>query len=172
MILWWTYQQLRASSPQTRLAVIAKLAESEAPDSIEPLLFALKDKEPNVRNAAMVALGKIQDARVMEPLLQRLRDPVPTVRAAAAEVLGKRGDFQAVTALTALLRDADSAVRATASRSLERLGWKPGDDSQRVQQILASGNLRQLAALGAKAIGPLMELMRSGSSDKQFAAEI
>ena len=98
MILWWTYQQLRASSPQTRLAVIAKLAESEALDSIEPLLFALKDKEPEVRNAAMVALGKIQDKRVMEPLLQRLRDPVPTVRAAAAEILGKRGDYQAVTA--------------------------------------------------------------------------
>src|ERR1700679_1068436 len=103
-------------------------------------------------------------------MLQRLRDPVPTVRAAAAEILGKRGDYQAVTALTGLLRDADTVVRATACRSLERLGWKPGDDSQKVQQILASGNLRQLVSLGPKAIGPLMELIRSGSPDKQSAA--
>ena len=170
MILWWTYQQLRASSPQTRLAVIAKLAESESPDSIEPLLFALKDRDTRVRNATMLALGKIQNPKVMEPLLQRLRDPVAVVRAAAAEILGKRRDPQAINALTALLRDPDMMVRSTASRSLDRLGWKPGDDSQKVQQILASGNLRQLANLGGKAIEPLVELMRNGAPDKQFAA--
>jgi HEAT repeat protein len=69
-----------------------------------------------------------------------------------------------------LLCGADAVVRTTASRSLEKLGWKPGDDSQRVQQIVASGNLLQLIPLGAKAIGPLLELMRSGPPDKQFAA--
>jgi len=170
MILWWTYQQLRASSPQARLAVIAKLAESDTPDSLEPLLFALKDKEPEVRCAAISALGKIQDPRVMEPLLQRLRDPAASVRSLAVEILGRRGDKQTVTALTALLRDADPTVRAAASRSLEWLGWKPGDDAQRVQQILASGNLTQIVTLGAKAVAPLLELMRSGPPEKQLAA--
>src|ERR1700676_3240642 len=104
MILWWTYQQLRASSPKTRLAVIAKLVESDGLDSIEPLQFALKDKEPEVRIAAVEALGKITDTRVMQPLLLQLRDPSAEVRAVVADILGQRGDFQAIGALTAMLR--------------------------------------------------------------------
>src|ERR1700677_1593440 len=170
MILWWTYQQLRASSPKTRLAVIAKLVESDDSDSIEPLLFALKDKEPEVRIAAVEALGKIPDKRVMQPLLMQLRDPVAEVRGTVAEILGRRGDFQAIGALTGLLRDTDAQVGGIVSRSLERLGWKPGDESERLQHILAQGNLRQLSAMGPKAIPSLVELMRNGTPEKQFAA--
>jgi HEAT repeat protein len=84
--------------------------------------------------------------------------------------LGQRGDFQAIGALTAMLRDADDNVRGIVSRSLQRLGWKPGDDSERLQQILAQGNLRQLVAMGPKAIPPLVELLRNGTPEKQFAA--
>jgi HEAT repeat protein len=59
MNLWWTYQQLRSSNLKTRLAVIAKLAEFKHSDSVEPLLFALKDKEPEIRSAAALALGTV-----------------------------------------------------------------------------------------------------------------
>ncbi|MEI6196894.1 MAG: HEAT repeat domain-containing protein [Verrucomicrobiota bacterium] len=80
-MLWWTYQQLRSSSMKTRLAAVAKLAESKHADSVEPLLFALKDSMAEIRSAAALALGPFQDTRSVEPLVKLLRDPVPLVRA-------------------------------------------------------------------------------------------
>ena len=109
----------------------------------------------------------------MEPLIQMLRDVVPSVRAAAAEALGKLGDPQAVNSLVALLRDNDPQVRTIASRSLEKLGWRPDTDSQRVLQILATGNQQQIvapggrshrAAAGNAANRPAEQTTRSGQS--------
>src|SRR5271165_1628966 len=72
---WWTYQQLRSSNLKTRLAVIAKLAEFKHSDCVEPLVFALKDKEPEIRSAAALALGQFSDKRVIELLIKQLSDP-------------------------------------------------------------------------------------------------
>jgi HEAT repeat protein len=88
----------------------------------------------------------------------------------AASALGELNDPQAVNWLVSLLRDADPTVRTAASHSLQRLGWRPTNDSQRTLQVLASGNLRQVADLGAEAIVPLAEVMRNGPPDKQLQA--
>ncbi len=167
---WWTYQQLRARNPNTRLAVVEKLAQSNSTDSVGPLLFAIKDEDANVRTAAARALGRFKDRCAVEPLIQMLRDRVPLVRAAAAQTLGKLGDPQAVNYLVELLRDNDPLVRACASRSLEKLGWQPGTDSQRVLQVLAAGNQHQIVALGVDAIEPLLEMMQTGPPNKQLEA--
>jgi len=167
---WWTYQQLRASNAKTRLGVVEKLAQSDSADSVGPLIFAIKDEDAGVRGAAARALGRFQDRRAVEPLIQMLRDLAPPVRAAAAETLGKLGDRQAVDWLVEALRDNDPQVRANASRSLEKLGWRPGTDSLRVLQVLAEGNQRQIVALGAEAIGPLLEMMQTGPPNKQLEA--
>jgi len=167
---WWTYQQLRASSAKTRLAVVEKLAQIDSPDSVGPLIFAIKDEDAGVRSAAARALGRFQDRRAVEPLIQMLRDLVPPVRAAAVETLGKLGDRQAVDWLVEILRDNDPQVRANASHSLEKLGWRPGTDSQRVLQVLAAGNQRQIVALGSDAIEPLLEMMQTGAPHKQLEA--
>ena len=169
-MLWWTYQQLRVSNPKTRLATVEKLAQSEHSDSVEPLLFALKDGETEVRSAAARGLGRFQDRRAVEPLLLMLRDPAPLARAAAAEALGQLGDVQAVSWLVRLLRDAEPTVRSRASQSLKQLGWQPDSDTERALQLMATGTLRQAAALGTEAIGPLVELLRHGPPDKQLEA--
>ena len=88
-MLWWTYQQLRSSNLKTRLAVIAKLAEFKHADCVEPLLFALKDKDPEIRSSAALALGEFSDKGVVEPLIKLLADPSPLARSTAAEVLGQ-----------------------------------------------------------------------------------
>ena len=169
-MLWWTYQQLRVSSAKNRLAVVQKLADSGDPDSVGPLIFALKDKDAAVRCAAAKALMRCHDRRAVEPLVQMLRDTVPLARAAAAETLGHLGDPVAVNHLVGFLRDGDPIVRTIAARSLDRLGWKPGTDSHRVLQILAMGNLHQLVALGPEGVSPLLELVRNGTPNKQFSA--
>jgi len=169
-MLWWTYQQLRVSNPKTRLATVEKLAQSEHSDSVEPLLFALKDEKAEVRSAAARSLGRFQDRRAVEPLIHMLRDPAPLARAAAAEALGQLGDSQAVGWLVRLLRDVEPAVRSRASKSLKQLGWQPDSDTERALQLMATGNLRQVAALGTEAIEPLVGLLRNGPPDKQLAA--
>jgi HEAT repeat protein len=170
IMLWWTYQQLRVSSAKTRLATVEKLAHSEHSDSVEPLLFALKDREADVRSAAARGLGRFRDGRAVEPLVQMLRDRSPLTRAAAAEALGQLGDGRAVAWLVRLLRDAEPTVRSRASLSLKQLGWQPDNDTELAFHLMASGTLRQVAALGADAIEPLVELLRNGPPDKQLEA--
>ena len=170
MMLWWTYQQLRSSNLKTRLAVITKLAEFRQPDSVEPLLFALKDKETEIRSAAALALGQFQDKRVVEPLIKMLRDPVPLARATAAEALGQLREPSAVSWLVGLLRDVDATVRTRAARGLERLGWHPESDDERTWHMVATGNLNRVAEMGSDGVQPLVDLMRNGSPEKQLSA--
>ena len=169
-MLWWTYQQLRSSSMKTRLATIAKLAESKHEDSVEPLLFALKDGLAEIRSAAALALGQFQDSRSVEPLTKLLRDPVPLVRATAAQTLGQLQAASAISELVGLLRDLDATVRLRAARSLDRLGWRPADEAARTAHVLALGNLERVAELGADGIQALVELLNNDTPEKQLAA--
>jgi HEAT repeat protein len=170
MNLWWTYQQLRSSNLKTRLAVIAKLAEFKHSDSVEPLLFALKDKEPEIRSAAALALGQFDDKRVAEPLIKLLNDPAPLARATAAEVLGQLKNANATRWLVSLLRDPDALVKSRVVRSLKRLGWQPQTESDQKWHFMATGNLNRVAELGPEGIAPLVDLMRNGTPDQQLSA--
>ena len=169
-MLWWTYQQLRMGRAKSRLAVVEKLAASHDEETVGPLIFALKDKDATVRCLSAKALMRYHDRRAVEPLIVLLRDPDPLARAAAAGSLGHLDDPVAVNPLVGLLRDPEPIVRTFAARSLKRLGWKPGTDSQRMMQILAMGDLQQLAAYGPEGVTPLLDLMRNGPPNKQFSA--
>ncbi|MEJ0090927.1 MAG: HEAT repeat domain-containing protein [Limisphaerales bacterium] len=170
MNLWWTYQQLRSSNLKTRLAVIAKLAEFKHSDSVEPLLFALKDKGPEIRSAAALALGQFEDNRIAEPLIKMLNDPSPLTRATVAEVLGQRKEQSATRWLVSLLRDPDVTVQARVVRSLKRLGWQPQTEAEQKWHFMATGNLSRVAELGPEGIAPLVDLMRNGTPDQQLSA--
>jgi HEAT repeat protein len=169
-MLWWTYQQLRAWSPKTRLAAVEKLAQAEYADSVEPLIFALRDSNLEVRCTAARALSRLRDKRALDPLIEMLRDPAAEARAAAADTLGLVGDWRAVNWLTALLQDPEQMVRSRALRSLERLGWHPRNEVERVSQIATSGRTNQLIEMGSDAIQPLAEIIRTDRPDKQLAA--
>ena len=161
---------MRMGNVKSRLAVVEQLAISGDDGAVGPLIFALKDKDAGVRCAAAKMLMRFRDRRAIEPLMHMLRDTVPLARASAAEALGHLGDPVAVNQLVGFLRDSDPIVRTIVARSLGRLGWKPGTDSQRVLQILAMGNLNQLVALGPEGVAPLIDLLQTGTTNKQFAA--
>src|SRR3569833_1424715 len=169
-MLWWNYQQLRVSSAKTRLAVVKKLADNRDPDAAGPLIFALQDIDAEVRAAAAKALSGFHDQRALQSLLHLLGDPEAPVRSAAAETLGHLGDPLAVNRLVGLLRDPDADARSAAARSLDRLGWNPSTDSHRAIQLLAMGHMQQLVKLGADSVPPLLEQLRNGEPNKQFAA--
>lgn len=167
---WLTEQKLRFGSTKTRLAVVEKLAQEYDPAVVEPLIFALKDKSPDVRSAAARALLRYHDPKAVEPLIATLRDTSPIARAAAAETLGRLGDSRAISQLLLLLRDVDLAVRGIAVRGLNRLGWKPDNPSDRVLQILATGELHELVSMGPEGVGHLLETLRNGTPHKQLTA--
>lgn len=170
MNLWWTYQQLRSNNLKARLAVIAKLAEFKSADSVDPLLFAIKDKEPEIRGAAALALGLFQDKRVAEALIKLLNDPAPLARSTAVEVLGQLQDPSAIRWLVSLLRDPDATVQARVVRSLKRLGWQPQTEAEQKWHFIATGNLSRVAELGPEGIAPLVDLMRKGTPEQQLSA--
>ena len=171
MNLWWTYQQLRSSNLKTRLAVIANLAQMKHSDCMEPLIFAMKDKEPEIRSAAALAIGQFSDKRVVELLIKQLNsDPAPLARATAAEVLGQLNDQTAVRWLVGQLSDQDVTVQARVVRSLKRLGWQPQTEAEQKWYFMATGNLNRVAELGPEGIAPLVDLMRNGTPDQQVSA--
>lgn len=147
-----------------------KLSLEYDADAVGPLIFALKDKNPDVRCMAARALLRYNDLKAVDPLIEILKDQVPLARAAAAETLGRLGDLKAIPHLVALLRDVDLIVRGIAVRSLNRLGWKPATESDRVLQILAMGNLQELVAMGPEGVSHLLETLRNGTPNKQYAA--
>jgi HEAT repeat protein len=165
-----TDKKLRYGSAKARLAAVEELSQQYDPGVIEPLIFALKDKSPDVRTAAARALLRYNTTQAVEPLMVILRDTSPLARAAAAETLGHLGDLRAVPHLVGLLRDADLIVRGIAVRSLIRLGWKPENAPDRVLQILATGELHQLVAMGPEGVGHLLDALRNGTLNKQLTA--
>ena len=54
---WWITQQLRVGNVKMRLGVVQKLAQSDSADAVEPLIFALRDRDPQVRMEAARALA-------------------------------------------------------------------------------------------------------------------
>ncbi|HXI72418.1 MAG TPA: HEAT repeat domain-containing protein [Verrucomicrobiae bacterium] len=169
-MLWWTYQQLRSGNLKTRLAAVAKLAESGHADSVAPLMFALKDKAAEIRSSAALAIGEFKDPRTVEPLTKLLRDPVPLVRVTAIQALAQLDDGRVVAELVGMLKDQDAAVRLRAVRSLDQIGWQPEDDASRTAYVLATGNVADVADLGADGVQPLLELLDNGTPQKQLAA--
>jgi HEAT repeat protein len=161
---------LRIGSPKSRLSVVEKLSQEYDADAVKPLIFALKDKNPDVRCTAAKGLLRYNDTTAVEPLIQVLKDSEPLARAAAAETLGRLGDTRAIPPLVQLLRDVDLIVRGIAVRSLTRLKWYPANPADRVLQILAAGNLHELVAMGPEGVGHLLETLRNGTPNKQFAA--
>ena len=123
-----------------------------------------------MRCMAARSLLRYNDPKAVDPLIAILRDQVPLARAAAAETLGRLANTKAIPPLVGLLRDADLIVRGIAVRSLNRLGWIPASEPDRVLKILAMGNLGELVAMGPEGVGHLLETLRNGTPNKQWAA--
>jgi len=151
-MLWWITQQLRMGNVKKRLAVVQKLARSDSADTVEPLVFALNDRDASVRIAAVQALGKFQSQipKLTGLLAQLLRDPLPEIRAQGATVLGQSGDPAQAKLLTDLQQDQDPAVRQAATLALEQLG--------------------KLSAKASAADEPLIATLRQGPAAEQVKA--
>jgi HEAT repeat protein len=96
------------------------------PDSVEPLLNALKTGALAVQVDAARALEKlqkkIQDPRIVGALLQALKDSEANLRAAAASALGNSNDEKRINPLLKAFNDPAALVRAAAAAAIGKTG--------------------------------------------------
>lgn len=102
--------------------MLSLLAETDAPQALEPAIAGLADPRSQVRWAAREALGVIPGQQATDALIRLLSDPSADVVMHVAGILGLRRDKQAVGPLTDLLSSADAFVRYSAVRALAQIG--------------------------------------------------
>jgi HEAT repeat protein len=139
--------------------------------AVEPLIRALHDEYWNVNRAAEKTLSMIGEPAI-EPLIHALQDNDKKVRASAAGALGRIQNKRAFVPLVQALNDEDAEVRASAAEALEKLNWQPGDDTERVQYLLAKRDWKGLARFGEPAVEPLIHALQDNESEiRKRAAE-
>jgi hypothetical protein len=128
-MLWWTIQQLRSSSADTRAAAASKLGGARTQRALGPLCGALSDTDSYVRLKARESLDRMDPGwrhssearRAVLGLIEALQHPDEKVRWASAEALGWVGDPRAVEALDSTAhRDISPHVRRGAIWALSR----------------------------------------------------
>ena len=103
---------------------------------------------------------RLRDYFARDHAPQCLKDEWWEVRRAAAAALGAIGDGRAVEPLVAALKDADSDVRSAAAEALEKLGWQPPTQEQRIAYLFAKQDWDNLVAIGTPAVEPLVAALK------------
>jgi len=160
---------LRHKDSDVRWRAAKALGEIGDKRAVEPLIQALKDKDRDVRKEAVWTLGRIGDKRAVEPLIQALKDEYWDVRERAAKTLVKIGE-PAVEPLIQALKDEDRYVREGAAEALGKMGWKPGDDTEKVYYLIAKRKWSELPKLGEPAVEPLIQALKDEDRRVQLGA--
>ena len=135
--------QLSCGEDEQAEAALSHLA-SWGPQAIDALQHRLSHPEAEVRWWAVRALAELQDERVPGLLVGALADPDNGVRWCAGLALRKHPSPQATGALIGMLADAEALTRRLA-----------GD---------------ALAAIGAEAVPPLLEVLQQGEQPARVEA--
>jgi HEAT repeat protein len=79
------------------------------------------------------------------------------------EKMKAKGD---VEGLIKALEHKDRRVREGAAFALERLGWKPGDDTEKVRYLIVKREWDDLAGLGGPAVQSLIQALRDEEDEE------
>ena len=115
-------------------------------------------------------IEKMRTRQDVEGLLKALNHKDEGVRADAAKALGDIEDVKAVEALIQALKDEVDSVRYEAAVALERLGWKPGDDTEKARYLIAKREWGDLAGLGGSAVESLIQVLKDEDRDVRTGA--
>jgi HEAT repeat protein len=189
-----TLEQLRrdlaSGDPDVRADAVRQLGEwgPAARDAVPEITQALRSDDPALRYAALVALGNIgPDAKPsVDQIRPLLTDAAPLLRYAALNALRQIAD-QSVEVREALVKrmQTDDLLtnRIAAARALAELAAR--DDEQTAspdviaalieglrspEMFIASDATHGLAAVGAGAAEPILNLFQSGSVPEQINA--
>ena len=82
-------------------------------------------------------IEKIKAKRDVKGLIKALRNKKADIRSKAAQALGEIRDARAIEPLLTSLRDGDRNMRWQAGEALEKLGWVPKNEVERITSLVA-----------------------------------
>ncbi|NIM14973.1 MAG: hypothetical protein GTO45_23655 [Candidatus Aminicenantes bacterium] len=160
---------LQRPSESTRVHAASVLAGIKGPQTVQPLIKAIKDKSYRVKEIAVKALAESDNPAVVKPLIGVINDKSRRVREAVVKALGKLHTPEAVEIepLIGALQDKVLSVRKSA---VEALGQKK--ENRVIEPLIAALNdkstsVKEAAAkvLGERkeprAVKPLIDLLKS-----------
>ena len=139
-------------------------AKSARP-AVEPLIAALKDSDKYVRYAAVDALDKLgwrpgqDETSAVYWVTKREWDKCIEIGAPAVEPL------------IAALKDSDKGVRHAAAHTLDKLGWRPGQDETSAVYWVAKREWDKCIEIGAPAVEPLIAALKDSDKYVRYAKE-
>jgi HEAT repeat protein len=168
-------EQLGAPDPAVRTQAADDLWQlSNDPRAIEPLLVNLKDQNRQLSRFAGFALARIGPPAVPS-LLELLHDPDAHMRLKALDAIATIQDTRVMPAIEAALQDENPNVRDEAMQAIAQYGDEAREKV--LVNLLAHAPQKEwfhdesaFTAAGPAAIGPLMELLRSGQAEDRLRA--
>lgn len=136
------------------------------------LIEAVRNSNPNIRQGAIRLLSDIKSASTIEPIISALDDKNEYVRDRAFAALGKKKDPRIVDALVPLLKNHEYRNRKLAARTLDKLKWKPKNEEQKIDFLIAKEDIKSCLNLGRKAIDPLIHALLEYKIPKKLQSEI
>jgi len=156
---YWKWR-LNSANPQARIKAARMLGKTGKSGALRPLVRALGDPDAKTRGAAAEALVGLHRPGVFDAFVAALKEGNAAMRAAACYGLCLMGDVRATSALLKLLQDEEASVRRAAAQSLHGLGWRPGNDRERVLNALARKNEEEVLETGSGGVPALIEALR------------
>ncbi len=174
-------QALKDKDKYVREKVAEALGKIKDARALEPLIHALNDEHLDVRWAAAEALGKIKDTRAVNPLVQGLKNIClwfQTILDYQRKIyhpekmlwaIGEMGE-PAVEPLLQALKDNNSIFRLIVAEALERIGWQPKNDTERIQYHLAKQEWDKLVEVGKPAVEYLIQALKDKETSVRMEA--
>jgi HEAT repeat protein len=128
------------------------------------LLRLLKSGDQPTRRAVIKALGKGHNPEMLLVLHRYLGDPDPLIVGDVVAAIAEIGGPEAESTLEKCLNARYPLIRMEASWGLQRMGWKPKNEQQRIMSLLAREDWAGLAAMGKNAIPALINALRETHS--------
>ncbi|MGA9771432.1 MAG: HEAT repeat domain-containing protein [Blastocatellia bacterium] len=173
---------LKDSDNRVRAESARTLGQIADPRALDALISSLNDASADVRVESTYALGRLKDTRAVAPLTTLLNDRDTRVSLAAAESLARMQDPRAIRVLVGSLSEPDWRVRARAAQVLAHVSAdaaveqavaplaKGITDKDPIVRYYAA---EALTGIGAKAVLPLIEILRSQrESDRARASRV
>ncbi|MFC1854914.1 HEAT repeat domain-containing protein [Thermodesulfobacteriota bacterium] len=171
---------LKDGDANLRAKAARALGEIRDRSAIPSLIMALKDKDEDVIRRLTNSIAGFGKAAI-EPLHLVLKHNNSSIRKHSARVLlmldaKPKGEEDKITFYIAsqnwnklvkigaptiphllrMLDDEDIKVRKAAAKTVRRVGWHPGNRTERVTLLFAAQNWEELAKMGKNALDPLV----------------
>ncbi|MBN2284368.1 MAG: HEAT repeat domain-containing protein [Deltaproteobacteria bacterium] len=146
--------------------VMVPLFRAVGPAAVRSLELSLGDDDSTVRARS----AEILDALGWKPSTVEMRISYAVARGRWDDLRNMKGDI--LTPLLKVLRDGDAGIRRQAAEVLSDLHWKPQNDRERIDHLIAKGDWEAVSAEGKGAAGRLVDLLNDRDPSVRSAAAL